>query len=147
MSIRVATEKDVSQIKDLVSSLAHYYLNDPGDELPSWFSETLSLSAFSSRISSTEYLNFVFDEAGVIVGYVSLKGGAHLYHLFVSEKSQGNGIARLLWHHAKERSQGNNITLRSSIYAVPVYKRFGFTESGPIGFKDGISFQPMELRH
>jgi len=147
MSIREATEQDVSQIAELVASLAYYYLNDPRDELPQWFSETLSLSAFSSRVSSPEYLNFVFDQAGVITGYISIKGQTHLYHLFVSEMSQGKGIARLLWRHAKERCQSDNFTLRSSIYAVPVYKRFGFSESGLVGIKDGISFQPMELRH
>lgn len=147
MSIRVAAKRDVPQIADLVASLAHYYLNDPSNKLPAWFSETLSLSAFYSRISSSEYQNFVFDEAGVIAGYISLKGGTHLYHLFVLEKSQGKGVARLLWNHAKECSQSNSFSLRSSIYAVPVYRRFGFSESGPLGTKDGISFQPMELRH
>lgn len=35
-------------------------------------------------------------------------------------------------------------SVRSSIYAVPVYKRFGFLESGPAGSKDGVSFEPME---
>jgi predicted GNAT family N-acyltransferase len=43
-------------------------------------------------------------------------------------------------------TQSNRFTLRSSLYAVPIYKRFGFSESGPVGTKDGISFQPMELR-
>ena len=146
MSIRLATEKDVSRIADLVASLAPYYLDESLKELPLWFSDSLSASAFSVRISSSEYMNFVFEEAGAIAGYISLKGKSHLYHLFVSKEYQGKGIARLLWQHAKECSQANSFFLRSSLYAVPIYKRFGFVESGPPGTKDGISFQPMELQ-
>ncbi|WP_299198695.1 GNAT family N-acetyltransferase [uncultured Amphritea sp.] len=145
MSIRIAVESDVLQIADLVASLSHFYLDEPGQELPFWFRESITEAAFAARVSSPEYLNFVFEEAGVLIGYISIKGGNHLYHLFVAEAFQGRGISRLLWLHAKERSQSKSFSLRSSLYAVPVYKRFGFVESGPVGSKDGISFQPMEL--
>jgi len=143
MSIRIATEQDVLPLAKLVAALAHYYLEDSSDVLPAWFSETLSVSAFSARIASAEYLNFLFEEAGVIAGYISIKGGAHLYHLFVAEEFHGRGIGRALWMHAKGRIQSNTVSLRSSIYAVPIYKKFGFYESGAVGIKDGISFQPM----
>lgn len=145
MSIRIATEMDAPQIASLVASLAHYYLSDPDEALPAWFRETINHSAFIYRINSPEYLNYVFEEAGVITGYVSLKGNSHLYHLFVSEESQGKGRSRLLWQHVKECSRSNKYTVRSSLYAVPFYKRFGFIESGPVSDKDGISFQPMEF--
>ena len=146
MSIRPAIETDVPQIDGLVKSLAHYYLDDPSGELPSWLDDTLTHEAFTSRIFDIEYLNFVFEESGSIAGYVSIKGAGHLYHLFVAEASQGKGISRLLWEHVKKHCQCNSFALRSSIYAVPIYKRFGFSESGPVGTKDGVSFQPMELR-
>lgn len=147
MSIRLATENDVSKVVDLVASLAPYYLDNSIHELPSWFRNSLSASAFLTRISSPEYMNFVFEEAGSIAGYISLKDKSHLYHLFVPEEYQGRGIARLLWEHVKECSHANVFFLRSSLYAVPIYKRFGFLESGPSGTKDGISFQPMELKN
>lgn len=147
MGIRKAIETDVPKVASLVKSLAHYYLNEPSRELPSWLADTLTYEAFAARISSTEYLNFVFEEAGSIVGYIAIKKTGHLYHLFVAEECQGRGVSRLLWEHAKRHCQCNCFSLRSSIYAVPVYKRFGFLESGPVGTKDGVSFQPMELHH
>lgn len=146
MNIRPAVESDVPQVARLVKTLAHYYLDDPGRELPQWLDETLTYKAFSLRISGPDYLNFVYEESGSIVGYISVKGVGHLYHLFVAEGFQGNGISRLLWEHAREHCHCRSFTLRSSLYAVPVYKRFGFVESGPVGIKDGVSFQPMELR-
>ncbi|MBI1425724.1 MAG: GNAT family N-acetyltransferase [Gammaproteobacteria bacterium] len=145
MSIRPANETDVPQIAVLVKSLAHYYLNDPSRELPSWLNNTLTYEAFADRISSSEYLNFVYEEAGTIVGYISINRNGHLYHLFVAEQSQGKGISRLIWEHAKQYCECVCFSVRSSLYAIPVYKRFGFCETGPVGTKDGVSFQPMEL--
>ncbi|MBN0989797.1 GNAT family N-acetyltransferase [Amphritea pacifica] len=145
MSIRVVNEGDLPQIVSLVASLSHFYLDEPGKELPVWFRESITEAAFAGRVSSPEYLNLVYEEGGVLMGYISVKGGSHLYHLFVAQAFQGRGISRLLWLKAKEFSQSKRFSLRSSIYAVPVYKRFGFAESGPVGTKDGISFQPMEL--
>jgi GNAT superfamily N-acetyltransferase len=146
MSIRTATEADVSQIARLVSSLAHYYLDGPTHELPQWFALTLTESAFSARISNSAFLNLVFEDFEGISGYLSLKDGSHLYHLFVAATAQRKGIAGCLWKAAKERSDSRIYTLRSSIFAVPFYRHFGFVESEPAGDKDGIAFQPMELR-
>lgn len=145
MSIRIAKENDVSQIRNLVMSLSHYYLSDPSENLPAWFEDTLSTTAFNERITNTEYQNLVFEENETIVGYISIKNGSHVYHLFVSSAFQGKGIARLLWEHARKLTGSGSYSLRSSIYAVPVYQRFGFVESGPVGYKDGIVFQAMEL--
>ena len=145
MSIRQATEADAIKLSRLVKSLAHFYLDEPESELPIWLSQTLTENAFSERLSSDSYTNFVYEKNNKIIGYISLKKPNHLYHLFVLEQFQGKGLSRLLWEHVKNSGQHSSFTLRSSIYAVPVYKRFGFCESGQVGTKDGVSFQPMEL--
>ncbi len=145
MSIRQATEVDVIEVSSLVKSLAHFYLDEPENELPTWLSQTLTENAFSERFSNSGYTNFVYEQNNKIIGYISLRKPNHLYHLFVLEKFQGKGISRSLWEHVKNSGQHDSFTLRSSIYAIPIYKRFGFCESGQIGTKDGVSFQPMEL--
>ncbi|MFY0665521.1 MAG: GNAT family N-acetyltransferase [Natronospirillum sp.] len=50
----------------------------------------------------------------------------------------------MLWAAAIQGFSASIFTVRSSLFAVPVYERFGFVASGPVGTKDGISFQPME---
>ena len=145
MSIRKATTLDAKDIKELVSSLSHYYLENKGDSLPAWFSNTLDISEFERRLSNTEYANYVYLYSGKIVGYISIKDNSHLYHLFVSEKHHGQGISKLLWEHAIAHSSSKVYTLQSSIYAIPIYKKFGFVEVGGTVVKEGISFQPMEL--
>ena len=146
MNIRVAEKNDVDKISNLVASLSHFYLKNPEDVLPEWFDQTLTNSAFSKRVAGTDYSNFVYEVEGEIIGYIAMKGNSHLFHLFVSEKHQGKGLSRELWAFATNVCVSNVYTLRSSLYAIPVYRKFGFIESDVSGEKDGIGFQPMELR-
>ena len=146
MKIRHAVVDDASEIKNLVSSLSHYYLADKDSSvLPEWFSATLATSEFEQRLSSENFSNFVYSVDNVIVGYISIKDKSHLYHLFVAENHQGKGISKALWSHATSDTGISVYTVRSSLFAVPIYKRFGFNESEPAAAKDGIGFQPMTL--
>lgn len=145
MSIRKALTSDAKQIRELVSALSHFYLEDDNATLPEWFSKTLEISEFERRLSSEAFSNFVYEENGSIAGYISIKDKQHLYHLFVDEKHQGKGIAKKLWASAISGSDVRSYTVRSSMYAVPVYKKFGFVETEASANKDGIRFQPMAL--
>ncbi len=145
MNIRDAQVDDVLVIRNLVSSLSYFYLESSVQPLPEWFLNTLAHAEFERRILSDKFNNYVCCDNDEIVGYISLKDRNHLYHLFVSEKYQGKGIAKALWNHILVTSQADSYIVRSSMYAVPVYKRFGFIESGRVMSKEGISFQPMVL--
>ena len=146
MSIREATKSDIKAIIRIVSSLSRYYLKDKDAALPLWFSKTLHEHEFENRVIGNDYSNFVYEVNGSIVGYISLKGQTHLFHLFVLSEYQGKGIARMLWEHVKLVSGSQVYTLRSSLYAVPIYKTFGFCVSGDMQEKEGICYQPMVLR-
>lgn len=148
MSIRKATIDDALEINALIYSLSHFYLESQASPMPDWFLKTLDISVFERSLESDWFVNFVYVEGKDIVGYISMRGECHLHHLFVAEKYQRQGISKALWDHviSEERVGVNKreYTLRSSTYAVPVYKRFGFIESGPAEVKEGIGFQPMK---
>lgn len=145
MSIRKAVVTDAIEIKKLVASLSHYYLENSSASLPQWFSNTLEIAEFEQRLSSSEFIHYVYIQNNIIVGYIAIKVGSHVYHLFVSEACQGQGIARKLWAWVETKLTARVITVRSSVYAVPVYKAFGFQASGLSASKEGIGFQAMEL--
>lgn len=165
MKVRSAHINDALEIQKLVSSLSHFYLEDSDREdlplkdsylknsclkkkgvlLPLWFAKSLELSEFKQRFASEEFSNFVFVEDSEIVGYISIKNQSHIYHLFVVEKHQGKGVAKELWNHVLSKQSTRNYTVRSSLFAVPVYQSFGFTITEPASSKDGIGFQAMEL--
>ena len=143
MKIRKAKESDIDGVAKLVRGLSHYYLEDAQTELPEWFRATLTDSAFSGRFNDPIYYNYVSEIDGAIVGYISIKSGFHLYHLFVSSQHHNQGIAKSLWQYCLDNLQIKQCTVRSSLYAVPVYINLGFSISGNSAFKDGIGFQPM----
>ena len=144
MEIKRAEIDDIEAIRILVNSLSHVYLSESNSTLPDWFSLTLSNTEFKKRISSLEFSNFVAVIDGKIVAFIALKNKCHLYHLFVSIDYQRKGVARKLWQTAISESDCNVFTVRSSINAIPVYKKFGFVESGLPAEKDGIKYQQME---
>ena len=148
----IATPAEAPALAQLVNGLSHYYLDDPKAQLPDWLSDTLTEASFTARLAEPNYINLVCkfkDEvsgAEVIQGYMSIKDQSHIYHLFVAEAFQGKGIAKQLWNHARALTQSKSFTVRSSLFAVPVYKQLGFVEAGEVGCKDGVSFQPMKWR-
>ena len=83
----------------------------------------------------------------VPIGVVEVRDNQHLYHLFVDEPYQRQGIARALWETAKQASIDaggtGQFTVNSSRFAVDVYKRLGFIEASPPVEKDGVVFVPM----
>jgi ribosomal protein S18 acetylase RimI-like enzyme len=76
------------------------------------------------------YRYHIAEEDGELAGVVAVRDNSHLYHLFVSERFQGQGLARRLWEVAKTASlsAGNPglFTVNSSRYAVGMYENFGF---------------------
>ncbi len=84
-----------------------------------------------------------------LVGVVAVKNNRHLYHLFVAEQYQRQGIAKKLWQSAMEvcLGKGNTgeFTVNSSEYALGVYEQFGFVaQSGP-EINSGVVYFPMKL--
>ena len=144
INIRTANLNDDNDIRELVLSLSHCYLENPNAAFPQWLAASLTLAQFHSRLTSNDYTNVVSVIDDVIVGYLALKGH-HLFHLFVAQEHQGKGIAKQLWHYATAESSVTEYTVRSSLFAVPVYKCFGFRETSAPMMKDGVCFQPMAL--
>jgi len=145
MLIRSALKEDALPISELVNALVYHYLSKNVRELPDWLLSSLKNSAFEDRLSSEEFITFILESKGEIIGYIALKKPNHLYHLFVNESYQGRGIAKKLWIHLLENCEEKTISVNSSMNAVEVYKRFGFIETDIKQEKEGIWFLPMEF--
>jgi GNAT superfamily N-acetyltransferase len=96
-----------------------------------------------------DYRYWLAEDAEGMLGVVAIKGSNHLYHLFVAERAQGQGLARKLWQHAlaqcTERDEPDEFTVNASLYAQSMYQHFGFVaEQGPRE-RMGITDVPMRL--
>jgi N-acetylglutamate synthase-like GNAT family acetyltransferase len=149
MKIRVARQDDAKDISQLISCLtAKFITDDFSPEGKDHLISTMTPQAIESFMQSG-YRYQLAEKAGKLVGVSAIKDNKHLYHLFVSEHCQREGIARQLWESAMKDclSRGNPgaFTVNSSQYARGVYKKLGFVElSGPKEHQ-GVVFFPMKL--
>jgi len=148
--IRTAAIEDAGRISALVCDLAReFILGEFGEEGRMHFLGEHTAEKLRERIEG-DYRFFVAENGAVLAGVVGLRGGSHLYHLFVAKAFQRQGLAWRLWQTALraslETGRSGVITVNSSTYAIPVYERFGFVRKGPPEAKHGVVHHPMEFK-
>ena len=149
LCIREATVDDAAAISGLIRPLAEKFI--AVDFSPAGARNLLASMEPDAVAGYFElgYKYHVAEQDGVLAGVVAVRDNSHLYHLFVAEPFQGRGVARRLWQTARDacRRAGNpgSFTVKSSRFAVVVYRKLGFVESGPPESRDGITCFPMEL--
>lgn len=149
MRIRPATIADAAAISALILGVSPFFTLHPDGEGAEEFLATVGLEAIRGYLASPAYAYRVAVEDGVLAGVVAIRDNAHLYHLFVAPAHHGRGLARRLWDEAREAAlrAGNPgaFTVNSSLYALPVYERFGFQPTGPRVDQHGVAYVPMRL--
>ncbi|PMO04096.1 GNAT family N-acetyltransferase [Vibrio splendidus] len=150
VNIRSAEISDSKAISELILPLAKKYVCPTCDAS----AHDILLNSMSEenvgKYLSTNY-NYVIavtanDE---VVGVAGVRDNSHLYHLFVDDNFQGNGLSRKLWEAVKEESikNGNSgiFTVNSAVNAESVYSRFGFKRTEGIRNRQGMIDIPMLL--
>jgi GNAT superfamily N-acetyltransferase len=143
-SIRRATTLDALAASCLVAELAHYFVADAASEQVGPFLAGLNASCYADRIASPDFIHYVAEDLRGPCGIIALRSDSHIYHLFVRKDVHGQGIARALWEHAKALSSSPRFTVNSSLFAVPVYERFGFIANDSPQAANGLVFVPMQ---
>jgi len=151
IQIRAALVTDAEGISALIQSLLQYRAEGtpapPSAEFAAQFQpETLA----PCIVSDNHRYAVATDDGGALVGVIGVRDNRHLLHLFVAESHHRRGIARALWLAAKAAvlavTPEVEMTVRSSLHATAVYRRFGFTDAGPRVDLPGLSFVPMRLQ-
>jgi ribosomal protein S18 acetylase RimI-like enzyme len=147
IEIRQATLADAWNISDLITSLLHYRSPDTTIPAPAEFLAHFRPDALAQVIASPNYRYHVALFGEQLLGVIGIRDNRHLLHLFVAESHHRRGIARTLWETARSAVLNEvpdvEMTVRSSVYAVEVYRHFGFAIAGPR--VDGpVTFVPMK---
>jgi GNAT superfamily N-acetyltransferase len=129
--------------------LSKPFLVSPTGEGAEPFFAAISESAIQGYVSASNFEYLVAEVEGQLAGVVALRDNCHLFHLFVAEPFQGQGLGSKLWQVVKAGAiqSGNpgEFTVNSSLNALPVYEKFGFVASGAVVQTHGVTFQPMQL--
>ena len=147
ITVRPACESDAETISALINTLLHYRAPVAVAPPPESFVAQFAPQAIRSCITDVKHNYLVALSQDQLVGVLGVRDNQHLLHLFVAEPHQRRGIARMLWNQAKadalKTEDEIDMLVRSSVYAVPVYERFGFIACGPRVDEPGVSYVPM----
>ncbi|MDH3646588.1 MAG: GNAT family N-acetyltransferase [Gammaproteobacteria bacterium] len=95
------------------------------------------------------YPYYVAFDQEPLVGVIGMRGYSHVYHLFVAEEMQHQGVGRKLWDRASRDSLAainlSEFTVYSSRYAEAFYHRLGFRRTGDEKERQGVIAIPMRL--
>jgi GNAT superfamily N-acetyltransferase len=149
IEIRRADPDDAPAVSRLIRSLAHHFFQSPDGLGAERFLASTSAAELYALMASPQFHYLTAWQSRELVGVAGLRDHVHLFHLFVTPKAQGQGVARRLWQGLLEAAidagKGRRITVNSSPSAVPVYERFGFVREGTEIRADGIRYVPMAL--
>ena len=150
MEFRAGSAPDAEAIADLIASFQSELTDDPSGAGAEEYLASVSVQAEREYLASERYRYLLAYSDSQLAGFIAIRDGFHLFHLFVERSHQRQGIARSLWELAMRElctpnSEGS-FTVNSSLLAVPVYHAFGFVPAGSIQRAHGISFLPMRHR-
>jgi GNAT superfamily N-acetyltransferase len=147
MEIRSGSPSDAEAIAGLIASFQSELTDDPSGAGAEEYLASVSVRAEREYLASARYRYLLAYSGSQLAGFIAIRDGSHLFHLFVERAHQRQGVARALWERALHElgppeSQGA-FTVNSSLSAVPIYRAFGFAPAGSLQSVHGISFLPM----
>ncbi len=149
MNYRRGEPTDAEDIASLIASFQSELTDDPSGFGADKYLASVTPEAERQYLLSARYLYIVAIDEDQLVGFIAIRDGSHIFHLFVARTHQRNGLARQLWNLATSPEWSGAVpsryTVNSSLNAVPVYQAFGFVPTGGITQVHGISFLPMQL--
>lgn len=149
LQFRRAGSPDAQAVSTLISLFCQDFFTHPDGAGAEVFLNSVSEQAERSYIEDARYSYILACMDERLAGFIALRDTSHIFHLFVSPDFQGKGLAKKLWQRTQELSARHGyegpFTVNSSVKAIPVYERLGFTPSSDLIQSHGISFLPMRL--
>lgn len=143
VTIRKAEASDAAGVSQLILGLVGFFLSNTSSQDSQLFLATVTPQAVAERIGASNFRCHVAEGPAGLCGFVALRDGSHLHHLFVRSGCHRQGIARALWQQVRTQSDSSTFTVNSSLFAVPVYERLGFVATGAAQVAHGLAFVPM----
>lgn len=143
-NIRKLESIETKSALDLVNKVFMEY------EAPDYSEE--GVEEFNRTMQDEEYLSQLcmygaFSPDGLIGVIATRSEGTHIALFFVGSGFQGKGVGKSLFQTVLADCNSNCITVNSSPYAVPIYKKLGFTETDTEQTVNGLRFTPMEYKY
>lgn len=150
MVVRMLEKKDIPEAVKLIrEGYDKFVAHDYTPEGTVHFYEYASEEALGARIDGGTHFALAALKDGELLGIIEMRDFEQCTMFFVKAKVHGQGIGRWLFEeavshcHAKKQNL-RKVSVNSSPYAVPVYKKLGFKAVGTLKEENGVVYQPME---
>jgi GNAT superfamily N-acetyltransferase len=147
MDIRTGSPSDAEAVAGLIATFQSELTDDPSGAGAEGYLASVSVHAEREYLASARYRYLLAFAGFELAGFIAIRDGSHLFHLFVGRAHQRQGLARRLWQQAlRELCTPNSegvFTVNSSLSAIPIYRSFGFVPVGSTQSVHGISFLSM----
>jgi GNAT superfamily N-acetyltransferase len=147
LSIHLADNTDAAAISELILPLAErYVVHEFRPQARQALLESMGTGGIT-KLMADGCVYHLARRDGRVVGAVGILDCRHLYHLFVAEEYQHQGIARRLWHVAMQKcltsGASGEFSVNASRYALPFYQKLGFVARAEAQERNGIITIPM----
>lgn len=143
--IRLAVAEDAAAISGLVYSTSLVCCFSAEQPCPAWFAESVAPAQIATQLALAQMQWLVADVDKSLVGVLALGEKRHVKYFFVHPQWQGIKLGTRLWQAAMSMGfLGDELTVRSSLVAIPIYKHLGFKAVEPPKVFMGLHYQTME---
>ena len=142
--IRKALVSDAAEIAELIrfTSLACCFSAE--NPCPEWYLESIKVEQVAKLLQDEQMEWVVAIHSNRLSGVFAIASKRNVKYFFVHPQVHGSGVGKLLWRHAEQSGfLGPSLTVRSSLFAIPVYSRLGFMVSEPVSQFKGMQYQTM----
>lgn len=147
-TIRPARPADAATISELVCTLSDSLLVDPTGEQAQEFFSVMQPARVAINLGKQDRFYLVAELNEQVIGMILVLNNNYIGQFFVGRPHQRNGVGSALWAAALTRAKlagGNGaFTVKSSISAVPLYERFGFSATAAETVVAGFRSIPMQ---
>lgn len=144
IEIRHAFETDAGDIADLIYSTAMACCFTPEQPCPAWYKESLQPKPIADLIRSAQVEWLVATLDRKVAGTLAVYDKSQVKYFFVDPACQKLGVGKQLWLFASRNGMlHKQISVRSSLFAVPVYKHLGFVPIEAPRTFNGLHYQTM----
>jgi len=146
--VRVAKATDAEMISSVILETSMLCCFNEDEPCPEWYKESIQETKIRAHIESNENDWLVATDENEIIGVLSVSQNIYVKYFFVLPKYQGVGIGKLLWNEAIRKTIiGSEVSVRSSICAIPVYEKLGFVKTEKAAKFKGMAYQSMAAKY
>src|SRR5437588_8180192 len=142
MEFRAGSPADAEAIAGLIASFQGELTNDPSGAGAERYLASVSVQAEREYLASARYRYLLAYTGSQLAGFIAIRDGSHLFHLFVERAHQRQGIARLLCERALRElcAPGSEVafTVNSILLSLAFYQSLCVVSAVSLQDLDGI---------